>query len=98
MTGSLCLEEALHENMQEDEVNSIWADFLHAFTEEKQMDIEAKKSKVRDVMMGLFKGQKDGIDTNFQLSLPYRVYSALDLPSAEAKQKPHRLVVLQPGI
>ena len=83
--------------MPEDEVSSIWADFLHAFTEEKQMDIEAKKSKVRDVMMGLFKGLRDGLETNFQLFLPYKVYSALELPSAD-KQKPQRLVVLQPGI
>ena len=88
LTGNLCIEEALHQKMPEKQIEDLWADFLHAFTIEKQLNIEAKKSKVRDVMMGLFKGRKDGLDTNFQLFLPYKILYALDLPNQDSKIKP----------
>ena len=67
--------------MSGEEIKTLWGDFLHAFTEEKQITaIEAKKSKVRDVMLGSFKNPKDMMETNFHPYFPYKVYGAVEVP------------------
>ena len=49
-------------------------------------------------MMGMFKGMRDGLDTNFHTNLPYKVYGAMELAYQveQSKQKSHRLLLLQP--
>jgi hypothetical protein len=98
-TGEICMEDIFREGTSQNELNSVWQDLLHAFTKEEQLATQAKKSKIKDVMMGLFKGVKEGIDTNLHLYLPLKIHHAAEMfyQAEQSKRASHRILLLRPG-